>query len=218
MRSRESFISFLYKIKYVFCLALFKIKWSKTNNHNFTKAENLFPIDKVTVGNYTYGPLHIHSYGNPDERLRIGHFCSIAHNVLFLLGGEHRYDLLSTYPFRKFILGERHVAKTKGPIIVEDDVWIGMNTMILSGVTIGKGAVIAAGSVVAKDIPPYAVYAGNRVVKYRFPEQTIEELLQIDFGKINAAFIIKNRKIFEEGNIETQVDKLKEKMNERNLS
>ena len=80
---------------------------------------------------------------------------------------------------------------TKGPIIVEDDVWIGFGSIILSGVRIGKGSVIGAGSVVSKDVPPYSIYAGNKVIRPRFKdEEVVDYLHSLDyliFSKIDNA-------------------------------
>lgn len=164
------------------------------NKHNFTTAVNIFCVNKVIVGKMTYGPLDIYSWGGEDEGVIIGNFVSIAPGVKFLLGGNHRTDTLSTYPFKVKILGEKAEATTKGKIIVEDDVWIGMDAMILSGVTIGKGAVIAARSVIAKDVPPYSIVAGNpaRVVRYRFDEVLIEKLKEVDMEKFDEKFIKEN--------------------------
>ena len=77
-------------------------------------------------------------------------------------------------------------ALSKGKIIVEDDVWIGMNALILSGVKIGKGAIIGAGSVISKDIPPYAIAVGNpcKVIKYRFSEEIRKKVNKIKFENI----------------------------------
>jgi virginiamycin A acetyltransferase len=71
----------------------------------------------------------------------------------------------------------------KGDIIIENDVWIGANSTIMSGIKIGNGAIVAAGSTVTKDVPPYAIVAGNpaKVVKYRFTEEQIEKLLSISW-------------------------------------
>ena len=173
-------------------------EWRALNKHNFTYLSNSFPDDIeikdiVSVGNGTYGYLNVRWFWNNQERLRIGHYCSIAEGVLFLTGGNHTMDTLSSYPFNHYYdTGISHIAPTKGAIVVEDDVWIGLNAIILSGVTIGQGAVIGAGSVVAKDVPPYAVYAGNKVVKYRFSEDIIEKLLLFDYSKLTSDEIIKN--------------------------
>ncbi|MEC1719109.1 CatB-related O-acetyltransferase [Schinkia azotoformans] len=172
-------------------LLLFKQRWRKNNYHNYTTVKNIFPIEKVSVGVKTYGALNVKTYGNPKEKLIIGSFCSIAGDVKFLLGGEHYYKGLSTYPFKKYICGLREITLTKGPIVIQDDVWIGEGSLILSGVTIGQGAIVAAGSIVVKDIPPYAIYAGNKVIKYRFSEDIINQLLNFNFSNLNDE-IIKN--------------------------
>lgn len=172
---------------------LYKIEWRKRNPHNFTTMKQIFPMDKIVVGNYTYGPLDIYSYNNPDESIQIGHFCSIAKDVVFITGGEHTYSTLSTYPFKNMLMGVTDFkleSKTKGPIIIEDDVWLGFGSMILSGVKVSKGAIIGAGSVVSHDIPPYAIYAGNRIIRYRFPDEIIERLLKIDYSKFTEEYIV----------------------------
>ena len=91
-------------------------------------------------------------------------------------------------------------ASCKGAIIVDDDVWIGESAIIMAGVHIGRGAVIGAGAVVTKDVPPYAVAVGTpaKVVKYRFHYETIDKLLRIDFNKINKEEIVNNLPLFEE--------------------
>ncbi len=140
----------------------FKEKWRSKNTHNTTTVGSYqFPLDKVTVGNYTYGNLTIRSWNAANEKLTIGNFCSIADGVTFLMGGEHDYTRFLSFPYNAFFVTYEADVKAKGAIIVEDDFWIGANAIIISGVTIGKGAVIAAGSVVTKDIPPYAIVGGN---------------------------------------------------------
>ena len=179
-------------------------KWRELNKHNYTYLSNSFPDnvnieDIISVGNGTYGYLDVRWFWNNQEQLRIGHYCSIAEGVLFLTGGNHTMDTLSSYPFNHYYdTGISHIAPSKGAIVVEDDVWIGLNSIILSGVTIGQGAVIGAGSVVAKDVPPYAVYVGNKVVKYRFSEEIIEKLLMFDFSKLTSNEIKKHGEILGE--------------------
>lgn len=172
-------------------LYLFKKKWKKLNRNNFTTVGNIFPIDLVKVGNFTYGTLNVFSWGNQGEGLRIGCFVSIAEGVKFILGGNHMSDTFLTYPFKVKLFGEKSEASTKGIITIGDDVWIGMETMILSGVTIGRGAIIAARSVITKDIPPYAIVGGNpaKVIKYRFGTETINSLLEVDFSKFSKELI-----------------------------
>ncbi|MGV2939592.1 CatB-related O-acetyltransferase [Mesobacillus sp. LC4] len=177
------------KITHGVNLWISKRNWRKNNKHNFTIVANLFPLEKVSVGKKTYGRLNIKTYGNIHEQLIIGSYCSIAEDVKFLLGGEHPYNGLSTYPFKRYICGQKEETITKGTIYIEDDVWIGENSLILSGVTIGQGAVIAAGSIVAKDIPPYAIFAGGEIKKYRFSQEVIEQLLEVDFSKLDDEMI-----------------------------
>ena len=83
---------------------------------------------------------------------------------------------------------------SKGDIIVGDDIWIGYGAVILSGITIGQGAIIGAGAIVTKNVPPYAVVGENpaKIIKYRFEENIIKELLRIDFNKIPDEAIYRN--------------------------
>lgn len=116
--------------------------------------------------------------------LQIGNYSSLAEDITFMIDMNHDYmsvcqGCVSEFkdnPFPKKI-------KRKGQIIIENDVWIGHGAMIMNGVTIHNGAVVAANSVVTKDVPPYAVVGGNpaRVIKYRFSRETIEKLLKISW-------------------------------------
>lgn len=202
------------KITWLFKLKLAKLKWRKKNQHNFTTAKNIFPHEIVEVGVMTYGNLDVRTWGNKEEKLIIGSYVSIAQDVIFILGGNHRYDTLSTYPFKVMVLGEKEEALTKGAIIVEDDVWIAVGVIVLSGVTIGKGAVIAAGSVVTKDIPPYAIVGGNpaRVIKYRFEEELLIEANDFKLSKIDKEYIEENKKELYESLTKNTINKLKSKM------
>lgn len=180
---------FVNKIK----LKIFIKKWRKKNNHNTTNPINIFFMDMVTVGKGTYGSLNILTY-NTKSKLNIGNYCSIAQEVKFILSADHPLDTVSTFPFKVKCLGEKLEGVSKGDIIIEDDVWIGYRSTILSGISIGQGAVVAAGSVVTKDIPPYAVVGGvpARILKYRFSEEVIEKLIQINFGELDCYFIKNN--------------------------
>lgn len=173
----------VYKMK----LLKTKYTWKKRNRHNQTRIENVTDLDCISVGNYTYGPLKVlNSTGR--NKLRIGHYCSIAEDVTFIVASDHPTDTISTFPFEVMCLGlETSEAVSKGDILVEDDVWIGHGSTILSGVHIGQGAVVAAGSVVTKDVPPYAIVGGvpAKVIKYRFGSEMIEELLKVDYGKLD---------------------------------
>ena len=117
----------------------------------------------------------------------IGQFCSLAHDVEIITGGNHRADWVTTYPFGRlntdvFPFDDNGAQPlTKGDVVIQDDVWIGHKAMIMSGVTVGFGAVVAAGALVVKDVPPYAIVGGNPavVLKYRFQTDVIERLLQL---------------------------------------
>ncbi len=135
------------------------------------------------IGRKSYGDFQVLNWGE-GATLRIGAFCSIASGVQIFLGGDHRTDWVTTYPFNilweagKGIKGH---PKTKGDVIIGNDVWIGVEAVILSGVRIGDGAVIGARAVVTKDVPPYAIVAGNPsvVVRKRFGEEIIQRLLSV---------------------------------------
>ncbi len=166
-------------------------KWTKNNPHNETFPQNIFPMECVHIGRYSYGELNITSFNNKSQ-LFIGDFVSIAQHVTFLLDVEHHIDYISSYPYKAKILDDPNPeAFSKGNIMVDNDVWIGYGATILSGVHIGQGAVIAAGAVVTKDVPPYAIVGGvpAKVIKYRFEESTIKDLLMIDYTKLTKEMI-----------------------------
>lgn len=143
---------------------------------------------KYEIGDYTYGKPKVMRFG-ASAKLKIGRYCSIASGVQIFLGGNHRTDWVTTYPFQfpeevspwpEAGRIENHKT-TKGDVVIGSDVWLGHGCLILSGVTIGDGAVIGAGSVVAKDVPPYAIMAGNPAVliRHRFDPETIQKLLTL---------------------------------------
>lgn len=168
--------------------------WRLSNPHNQTNLVKLGLIPslrKIKVGRRTYGDLMVLDFGHEDERLTIGSFVSIAENVRFILGGNHPHEGFSTYPFTFSYHGKLE-AQTKGPISIGDDVWIGYDVLILSGITVGQGAVIAAGSVVTKNVPPYSVVGGNpaKVIKYRFEPEVVEKLCTFDFSCLSDQTIL----------------------------
>ncbi len=172
--------------------------------------------ENVTIGDYSYGKIKIKRYGK-DTKLIIGKFCSFADNVTILLGGEHDYNWITTYPFFAHFsecLDENisPFKDSKGDIIIGNDVWIGYGSVILSGVTIGDGAIIGANSVVTKDIPPYAIAAGNpvKIYKKRFSEEIIKKMLEIAWWNWDMDKILKNASLLQSPNIEEFV-KLYEK-------
>lgn len=167
-----------------------KKKWRSKNPENDTVMGNIFNGDLVEVGIKTYGVLNVINHSN-NYRLSIGNYCSIAPDVLFVVCGDHPTDRISTFPFKAHCLGAGFEAISNGDIKVEDDVWIGSRATILSGITIGQGAVVAAGSVVTHDVPPYCIVAGvpARIMKKRFSEDMINELLRLDYSKLTKDLI-----------------------------
>lgn len=181
------------KIKYK--LKMYNLNKSlkeRTGNHNVFLEREAFP-DLIDVGKNTYGPINALMF-NRDSKLIIGNFCSIAPRVSFIVSADHYTNHISTFPFKVKLLGEKQEGVSKGDIIVDDDVWIGYGATIMSGVHIGQGAVIAAGAVVTKDVPPYAIVGGvpAKVIKYRFEPEMIEELLKVDYSKLTKEDIEKH--------------------------
>jgi acetyltransferase-like isoleucine patch superfamily enzyme len=137
------------------------------------------------IGEFSYGVPKIWWWGE-SARLSIGKFCSFANGIDILLGGNHRVDWVTTYPFSAIsdwpeaaqIPGH---PSTNGDVVIGNDVWIGYNATILSGVTIGDGAVVGAHAVVTRDVAPYAIVGGNpaRSIRMRFTDEIIEQLLKV---------------------------------------
>lgn len=141
----------------------------------------------MEVGKFTYGEENIRLRFEQAANLKIGKFCSIADNVVIWLGGNHRSDRITTYPFgsknnkifHKFD-GAGH-PKTNGDVIIGNDVWIGSNVTIMSSIKIGDGSVIGNNSHVIKNVKPYSVVGGNPAEFYyfRFDDITIKKLLEL---------------------------------------
>lgn len=162
--------------------------------------DNVFPMEYIAeMGRGSYGFFKAIVFGDVEEcKIHFGHYNSIGQDVTFILGGEHRTDCLSTYPFDKRIFGEKDSARVKkGDIYLGDDVWIGYGATILSGVHIGQGAVIGAKSVVAKDVPPYTIYAGGKEIRKRYTDEIIEKLLQIDYSKLTKEMAVQYKETLE---------------------
>ena len=139
--------------------------------------------------------------------MRIGKYCSIADGVRIFLGGEHRIDWVSTYPFSVFwqsASGFTGHPRVKGDVVIGNDVWIGRDALVLSGVKIGNGAVVGAGSVVTRNVPPYTVVAGNpaRAVKERFSSAQCEALERIAWWNWNEEKIQQALPLLLSGNID----------------
>lgn len=155
------------------------------------------------IGNYTYGKPTIKDFGDTGS-LSIGNYCSIAKGTILILGGAHRTDWITTYPFPKYrkyfaqtsIKSEDYVPND-AKITIGNDVWIGTGVTILPGVTIGDGAIIGANSLVTKDVADFAIVGGNPadVIRFRFNKHDQEKLKRIqwwnwDVKNINKAIDI----------------------------
>jgi len=156
------------------------------------------------IGAFTYGEPIIEDFG---AKLKIGKFCSIARGTTIILGGEHNVYWNSTYPFNE-VFEENKAIKghpaSKGDTEIGNDVWIGTEAIILSGVKIGDGAVIAARSVVVKDVLAYSIVGGNpaKEIKKRFDLAKIEHLQKLEWWnwpiskiKANAAILMSPEQI-----------------------
>jgi chloramphenicol O-acetyltransferase type B len=149
---------------------------------NFAQQQNKFrkKYPHYELGAGTYGLPHVHAADG--IALRIGSYCSIASGVQIFLGNHHRMDWVSSYPFPAFFEEARNIPDfetSRGNVTIGSDVWLCENCVILSGITIGHGAVVGTGSVVTRDVEPYAVVAGNpaRTIRYRFDTMTRQSLV-----------------------------------------
>lgn len=175
-------------------LNAFRRKWVRQHPESELIPMNCFPSGVVEVGRYSYGELNVVTFDSK-TKLRIGSFVSIAQQVAFLLDVEHYIDHLSTFPWKVKMLGESTPETfSKGDIVIDDDVWIGYGAIIMSGVHVAQGAVIAAGAVVTKDVPAYAIVGGvpAKVIRFRFGNECIDELEKIKFSNLTDRMIRDN--------------------------
>lgn len=138
-----------------------------------------YPEYSFGVGSYGLPKVHDWDEG---ATLHIGAYCSIALNVQILLGGHHHSDWLTTYPFSTMVAGDiPSCSFSRGDVVIGNDVWLCSNSIVLSGVTIGDGAIVSAGAVVTRDVEPYAIVAGNPAqrVRWRFDDSTRAALSRI---------------------------------------
>lgn len=160
--------------------------------------KNVIDNPNIVIGDYTYyddpqGAERfeqnvLYHYPFSGDKLVIGKFCAIARDVKFVMNGaNHQISGISTYPFAIFANGWESAMPApgdlpyKGNTVIGNDVWIGYDALIMPGVHIGDGAIIAARAVVSRDVPPYTVVAGNpaRVVKERFAPELAQRLQAI---------------------------------------
>lgn len=165
----------------------------------------------MSYGKYTYGNPLIKYW---QTNLETGKFCSISDGTLVYLGGNHRIDWVTTYPFGHIYNnifphnGHGHPV-SKGKVMLGNDIHISENVTIMSGVTIGDGAIITNGSHVVKDVPPYSIVGGNpaQVIEYRFNKEQIEELLKIKWWDWDESKINENLPLLLNDNIDLFIEK-----------
>lgn len=172
--------------------------YPRTGDKEIVYLKDVVTGPNIEIGDYTIyndfvrDPRHfeknnvLYHYPVNGDRLKIGKFCSIACGAKFLFtSGNHSMQSFSTYTFPIFyeewgLDGKaiRSAWDNKGDIVLGNDVWIGYEAVILSGVTIGDGAIVGARAVVTKDVPPYTIVAGvpARPIRKRFDEETIAKL------------------------------------------
>jgi acetyltransferase-like isoleucine patch superfamily enzyme len=155
---------------------------------------------ELRVGRFTYGHenIQVREWGE-GRHVSIGAFCSIADKIQIFLGGNHRTDWISTFPFGHVYteeLGGTHIVghpRSKGDVTIGNDVWIASGVTILSGVSIADGAVIGANSTVTHDVGPYEIHAGNPagLIRKRFSDEIIGLLCSLRWWELPVAEIIK---------------------------
>ncbi len=182
--------------------------------------KNVITRPNILVGAYTYYDdingaerfeEHVtHHYEFLGDKLIIGKFCAFAKGIEFVMNGaNHRMCSVTTYPFNIMGYGWEKCTPSleelplKGDTVVGNDVWIGQNVTIMPGVHIGDGAIIAANSIVASDIPAYHIAGGNpcRVIKKRFDNELISYLLNLKWWDWNAEKVFKNLEVLCSGDL-----------------
>jgi acetyltransferase-like isoleucine patch superfamily enzyme len=150
-----------------------------------SRAVALMEAGTLTMGDYSYYAPTVHVFAGDTSVVRIGKFSSVAADSHFFVGGAHRTDWVTSFGLRAVFdlpgAYEDGTPASRGDIVVGNDCWIALEAVVLSGVTIGDGAVVATRAVVTKDVRPYAIVAGNpaREVGRRFPDDQIEALQRI---------------------------------------
>lgn len=186
------------------------------NLKNICFINNVIKNPNVIIGDYTYynckknpenfeNECVLYHYKEFGDKLIIGKFCSIGENIKFMMNAaNHNLSAVTTYPFTAIMeqkngINKEHLSElpNKGDTVIGNDVWIGMNCFIMPGVKIGDGAVIGANSVVAKNVAPYSIVAGNPIkeIRKRFSEKEIELLLKIKWWNWEIEKIQKNMDI-----------------------
>ncbi|MDM5188872.1 Vat family streptogramin A O-acetyltransferase [Bacillus sp. DX4.1] len=195
------------------------VKYPIEGNKSVHFIKNTITKPNIIVGNYSYyDSKHGETFENQvlyhyeviGNRFIMGKFCCVAPGVTFIMNGaNYRMDGFTAYPFNIFGHGwEKYTPSLsdlplKGDTIIGNDVWIGMDATIMPGITIGDGAIIAANSVITKDVPPYTIVGGNPAIeiKKRFPDDVINELLEIKWWDFDIKTISASIDIIVSGDI-----------------
>ena len=197
--------------------------YPRTGDGETVYLKNVVSDPNIEIGDYTMYNDYVrdprdfaknnvlYHYPVNGDKLKIGKFCSIACGAKFLFtSGNHAMQSLSTYPFPIFFeewnLDARDICSAwdnKGDIIIGSDVWIGYEAVIMAGVTIGDGAIIATRAVVTKDVPPYTIVGGvpAKMIRKRFDDATIERLEKLRWWDWDAAKIQRNISAIQSGDI-----------------
>lgn len=190
------------RIFHFLSVSIFKRNVPRFKHCNIKFIGSKFP--QIQIDAYTYArKMTVYCWDNT-IKINIGKFCSFADNVSLVAGGEHDKDWVSQFPFidswKMTSLYGLKKPRCKGDITIGNDVWCATNTMILSGVSIADGAVIAAGAVVTKDVPPYAIVGGvpAKIIGYRFDDEIIQSLQRIKWWNWPADMIRDNVQLFTE--------------------
>jgi len=189
----KTFMFFLkLAFKYFYWKKFFYINKSKILTYSVSPKSRIGKHVVIHQKNYIYGRIEIGDYSyisGPHtyvDSAVIGKFCSIARNVT-IGPSNHDLSMISTHPFLYSpfykIVDEYTKPSNNNPPIIGNDVWVGINSIILNNVKIGDGAIIGAGSIVTKDVEPYSVVGGvpAKHIKYRFEKEVIEKLLEIQW-------------------------------------
>lgn len=199
------------------------IKFPLSNYDRLCFLKNIIKNPNIIVGDYTY----YDDFDNVEnfeknvkylfdfvgDKLIIGKFCMIASDVKFIMNGaNHLTNAISSYPFAIFGNDWENAMENKsyphkGDIIIGNDVWIGYNSTIMAGVTIGDGAIIATNSTIIKDVAPYSIVGGNPAseIKKRFSEESISKLLELKWWDWDIERITENIQHLTDNNIDNLV-------------
>ncbi|HRJ70046.1 MAG TPA: CatB-related O-acetyltransferase [Beijerinckiaceae bacterium] len=187
----------------------------RLNPNNLTRLhlERLSEKHGFDIGDFSYGAPKVR-FAGMGAGLCIGKYCSIADRVDIFLGGNHRTDFVTTYPFTALPglwpegEGLTDFTATRGDVRIGHDVWIGSGASILSGVTVGNGAVIAARAVVTRDVPPFAIVGGNpaKVIRFRFAPEIIVQLQETAWWDLPVSSVRKLVRVLQSDNMDAAIE------------